>query len=252
MAILVKRDPPISWVIIDKQDKGNSLDYEEARLLASKIKEECEVKDTSVVVIRGAGNKFFSAGVDLTSVAKIKDEGDAWKLMYEGLGGVCEAVYNCEKPVIAAVNGHAVGIGFEILYHADIVVAVKNAKLGSPAVRWGMVPPATPTIGPLLLGYKNAAYIALTGRLLEAQEARRMGIVNFVVEDEEELIEKVKEIASDIANNDQWAVRSIKRLLRGARPSVLLERGLMSLVYSAARKETRERARGFVERKKKQ
>ncbi|MMZ63167.1 1,2-epoxyphenylacetyl-CoA isomerase [compost metagenome] len=131
-----------------------------------------------------------------------------------------------------------------------MVVAVRGAKLGTPAVKWGMVPPATPTIGPWLIGYKNAAYLALTGRLVTAEEAHRMGIVNIVVDSEEELVRVVKEVAAEIASNDQWAVRTIKRLLRGARPAALLERGLMSLVYSTSRRETRERARGFRERKR--
>lgn len=251
MTVLVRRDPPISWVIIDRQDKGNSLDSEEARRLAERIREECTTGETSVLVLTGAGDRFFSTGVDLGSVAEVRDEKDAWRLMYEGLGAVCGAVHDCEKPVIAALNGHAIGIGFEILYHADIVVAVRSAKLGTPAVKWGMVPPATPTIGPWLIGYKNAAYLALTGRLVSAEEAQKMGIVNIVVEDREELVRVVEEIAGEIASNDQWAVRSIKRLLRGARPSVLVERGLSTLVYSTVRRETRERARGFLERRKK-
>lgn len=250
MTVVVRRDPPISWIIIDRRDKGNSLDYGEARQLAEKIRGECSGGETSVVVLTGAGDRFFSTGVDLGSVAEVRDEGDAWRLMYEGLGAVCGAVHDCDKPVIAALNGHAIGIGFEILYHADIVVAVRNAKLGTPAVKWGMVPPATPTIGPWLIGYKNAAILALTGRLVSAEEAQRMGLVNIVVEDSRELTRVVEEIAEEIASNDQWAVRSVKRLLRGARPTVYLERGLSSLVYSTVRRETRERAQGFFERKK--
>ncbi|MCE4600839.1 MAG: enoyl-CoA hydratase-related protein [Desulfurococcales archaeon] len=251
MPIRVERDPLISWIIIDREDKGNSLDYEHARELANAIKGECEDQNTTVIAIRGAGERFFSTGVDLESVAKITGTDDAWKIMYEGLGGVCRALSECSKPVIAAVNGHAVGIGFELLYASDIAVAVRKAKLGSPAVKWGMVPPATPTVGPWLIGYKRAAFIALTGLLITAEEALEYGIVNMVVDNVDELVAKVREVAEAIASNDQWAVRTAKELLREARPHLMLQRGLMSLVYSASRPETVERARGFLDSKNK-
>ncbi len=247
--IKVERDPPISWIIIDREDKGNSLDFEHAKLLAEKITEECSNQDTQVIVLRGAGSRFFSTGVDLESVANVRDEKDAWKIMYEGLGGVCNAIHECDKPFIAAINGHAIGIGFELLHAADIAIAVKHAKLGTPAVKWGMVPPATPTIGPWLIGYKRAAFLTLTGRLISAEEAMECGIVNIVVEDENELISKVKEIVNSIIENDQWAVRMSKRLLRESRLRMNLQRGLITLVYSTARKETRDRARKFFEKK---
>ncbi|MCE4620638.1 MAG: enoyl-CoA hydratase/isomerase family protein [Desulfurococcales archaeon] len=251
MPIRVERDPSISWVIIDREDKGNSLDYEHARELARAIAEECQATETSVVALTGSGTRFFSTGVDLASVAEVRDEKDAWKLMYEGLGGICGALHECSKPVIAAVNGHAIGIGFELLHAVDIAVAVKGAKFGTPAVKWGMVPPGTPTVGPILLGYKTAAYLVLTGDLISADEARDRGIVNIVVEDHEELRKTVREIAEKIAGNDQWAVRMAKELLREARSRANIQRGLMALVYSTARKETRERTKEFFKKKEK-
>ncbi|MEB3851372.1 MAG: enoyl-CoA hydratase/isomerase family protein [Desulfurococcales archaeon] len=247
MPVHTRRDGPVSWVVIDREGKGNSLDYEHARLLAEAVRGECGAPGTSVVAIRGAGDRFFSTGVDLESVASIGGPGDSWRLMYEGLGGVCRAVAECPKPVVAAVNGHAIGIGFELLHAADIAVAVRWAKLGTPAVRWGMVPPATPTVAPWLIGYKRAAYLVLTGDTITAEEAARQGIVNFVVDSVEELEAKVVEVAERIAANDPWAVRMARELLREARPHAMLQRGLLALVYSAARPETVERARGFVE-----
>ena len=250
MPIHTRRDGPVSWVVIDREEKGNSLDYEHARLLAEAVEAECASPDTAVVAIRGAGSRFFSTGVDLASVAGIRGTQDAWRIMYEGLGGVCRAVAGCEKPVVAAVNGHAIGIGFELLHAADIAVAVRHAKLGTPAVRWGMVPPATPTVAPWLIGYKRAAYLVLTGDTITAEEALSMGIVNFVVDTVEEMEEKVREVAEKIAANDQWAVRMARELLREARPHLMLQRGLLALIYSAARPETVERAQGFLQRKR--
>ncbi len=250
MPVRIIHEGPVSWVVIDREDKGNSLDYAHAVELAHRINEACNYKDTSAVAIRGAGSRFFSTGVDLESVASVEGVEDAWRLMYEGLGGVCRALSSCDKPVIAAVNGHAVGIGFELLYASDLAYAVEYAKMGSPAVKWGMVPPASTTIAPWIVGYKQAAYVALTGELFSAREAQAMGFINGVVESVEQLVETVMGVAEKIAGNDQWAVRTAKSLLRGARLHLQLERGLLALAYSTARPETRERARGFLERKR--
>jgi len=163
---------------------------------------------------------------------------------------VCRALIECSKPVIAAVNGHALGIGFELLYAADIAVAVRSALLGSPAVRWGMVPPASTTIAPLLVGYKHAAWIALTGETITAEEALRLGFINQVVDSVTELESVVNAIVDSISEADQWAVRQAKRLLALSRQASLVEAGLLSLAASTARIETSRRARLFVERKK--
>jgi enoyl-CoA hydratase/carnithine racemase len=248
--VSVRREGPVSWVVIEREERGNSLDYEHARMLAEAVEAECGAPETVVVALRGAGSRFFSTGVDLASVAESRGTGDAWRLMYEGLGAVCRAVAGCGKPVVAAVNGHAIGIGFELLHAADIAVAVRYARLGTPAVRWGMVPPATPTVAPWLIGYKRAAYLVLTGDLISAEEAERYGIVNFVVDTIEEMEEKVREIAGKIAGNDQHAVRLARELLREARPHLMLQRGLLALVYTTARPETSERARSFFESKR--
>ncbi|MEB3764731.1 MAG: enoyl-CoA hydratase/isomerase family protein [Desulfurococcales archaeon] len=251
MPIRVEHLDKASLIIIDREEKGNSLDYRHAVELARIIREECENPETVAIVITGSGERFFSTGVDLESVAEITSIDDSIKLMGEGLGGVCKAVSSCKKPVIAAVNGHAVGIGFELVLASDLAYSVRGAKLGSPAVKWGMVPPASTTLGPLILGYKNAAYIVLSGRLMTAEEAFRMGVLNGVVDDREELLNTIKKLVEDIASNSQWAVENALTLLRSSRPYPLVEAGLRSLITSAAREETRNRARSFIEKKKK-
>ena len=250
MPIKTIRRDRASWIIIDREDKGNSLDYEHLIELANAIRKACRDEETVAVVLTGKG-RFFSTGVDLGEVALLEgDASRAWKLMWEGLGGVCKALLDCEKPVIAAVNGHALGIGFELLYAADIAVAIRTALLGSPAVRWGMVPPASTTIAPLLVGYKRAAWIALTGETMTAEEAERLGFVNKVVDTQVELETTVVSIIESIAEADQWAIRQAKRLLLLSRQTVPVEAGLSALTFSAARRETSERARLFIEKKK--
>ncbi len=250
MSVKVERRGPVSWVIIDREDKGNSLDYEHARLLAGKLKEECTFPETRVIALRGAGKRFFSTGVDLASVAGVRGASDAIRLMMDGLGGVCRAITGCDKPVVAAVNGHAVGIGFEMVVASDLAFAVRGVKMGSPAVRWGMVPPASTTIGQYIMGQKLASYIVLTGDLLTSEDLYRAGALNGLVDNVEELVATVESVASKIAANNEWAVREALRVLRASRMHHLTEIGLRALVLSTARPEAAERARTFLGRKR--
>jgi enoyl-CoA hydratase/crotonobetainyl-CoA hydratase len=248
LPIDVKRKNNVSWIIINREDKGNSLDVEHAKLLAQAITRECNNQETAVVALRGAGSRFFSTGVDLSSVASVRSIEDSIRLMAEGLGGVCKAITGCSKPFIAAVNGHAVGIGFEMVVASDLAYAVRGVKMGSPAVRWGMVPPASTTIGQYVMGQKIATYIVLTGDLLPSEELYRYGLLNGIVGNVEELEKTVEQVAVKISRNDRWAVREALRVLRASRMHHLTEIGLRSLVISTARRETWERARSFLEK----
>ena len=249
MPIRLERRGPAVLVVIDREEKANSLDYEHARQLAERIREACRDPQARAVILRGAGTRYFSAGVDLESVYNARSPGEAWRLMAEGLAEACRALSQCEKPVIAAVNGYAIGIGFELLHATDIAIAVRTARLGTPAVRWGMVPPATPTVGPWLYGYKRAALLVLTGRLITAEEAEKWGIINKTVETHEELDREAQAIAEEIARNDPWAVSLARRLLQAARPEPLIERGILALAHSTARPEVAERVKSFLNKR---
>ncbi len=250
MPIRVERDDLISWIIIDRENQGNSLDEPHLRELASKIREECSNTDTRVIVLTGSGERFFTTGVDLTATSKVRGMDDAWRLMYLGLGGVCLALTECSKPVIAAVNGHAIGAGMEMLNAVDLAVAVRRAKFSSPAARWGMVPPGTPTIGAFLLGAKHAAMIALTGRTFTADEVREMGLVNMVVDTHEELRTEVRKLAEDIAKGDPFAISETRKLLASARLHFWVDRGLRALSESTARPVVAEKASEFLKGKR--
>ncbi|MCE4614993.1 MAG: enoyl-CoA hydratase/isomerase family protein [Desulfurococcales archaeon] len=250
MPIVVERDGLISWIIIDRVDSGNSLDEPHLRELADKIKLECEEPSTRVIVLTGKGDRFFTTGVDLVSTSRVRGLDDAWKLMYEGLGGVCLSITACKKPVIAAINGHAIGAGMELLNAVDLAVTVRRAKFSSPAARWGMVPPGTPTLGPFLLGAKHAAMIALTGRTFTAEEVKQMGFINIIVDNLDELKQEVRKLAEDIAMGEPFAITETRRLLASARLHFWVDRGLRALAESTARPVVAERASEFLEGKR--
>ncbi len=250
MPIKTRREGLISWIIIDREDKGNSFDLEHMKLLVEALQEECSTEETVVIALTGSGDKFFSTGVDLQATASISGFDDSWKLFYEGLGSLCHAITTCEKPVALAINGHAIGIGMELLVAADFAYAVKNAKFSSPAVRWGMVPPGTTTMGPLFFGPRNTALIALTGTTFTAEEAYKMNLLNGVVDGKDELYEKIQWLAGQLAKADPWALRQAKRLMASTRMELLIDRGLRALAESASRPLVAEKTREFLRGKR--
>ncbi len=249
MPIRVERSDLVSWVVFDRQDKGNALSLEDLRSAARIIEAECSEPSTTVVALTGAGEKFFTTGVDLEETAAASGDPEAaWRLMYEGLGGLCRAAFSCSKPIIAAVNGYALGAGFELLYVADLAYAVRWAKLGVPPARYGMVPPASSTIGVLLANSKAVAYLALTGQMITAEEAVKYGFINDVVDSTEALRAKVNEVASLIAMNDREAVRQVRALMAEVKGQALSDKGLRTLAAFTARKVVGERVKEFLSR----
>ncbi len=247
MAIRVERTEHTSWVIVDRQESGNALGYADLQELMRVMSEECSSSSTAAVAITGAGEKFFITGIDLRESADAQNEEDAWRLMYDGLGGFCRAAFSCRKPVIAAVNGYALGAGFEVLYAADLAYAVRWAKFGLPPVRYGMVPPASSTIGMLLGSPKLISYLVLTGDYIGAEEAERAGIINGVVDSLEELRRKVEEVSAKIAMAEPRALAEARALMAEAKMQALSDKGVRTLAALTARPVVRERILQFLE-----
>ncbi len=241
MTIDVERSEHVSWVIVDRQEAGNSLGLKDTLELTTTITRECSATGTSVVAITGAGEKFFISGIDLKETAEVTDLDQAWRLMYEGLGGVCRAIFSCRKPVIAAVNGYALGAGFEMLYAADLAYALRHARLGVPPVKYGMVPPASSTIGVLLANSKLISYLVLTGEMITADDALRYGLINDVVDDLPSLRRKVEEVAAKIVANEPEAVYAARALMAEAKMQWLSDKGLRTLAAFTARPAVRRR-----------
>lgn len=245
MPVRVEREDLVSWVVFDRPEKGNALGMEELEEARRAVEAECSSGDHAVVALTGSGDRFFTTGVDLDEIVEARDAEAAWRLMYEGLGGLCRAIQGCRKPVVAAVNGYALGAGMELLYFVDLAYAVRSAKFGVPPVRYGMVPPATPTVGVVLLGPRAAAYLALTGEMVTAEEALSMGFLNGVVDTVEELRAKVREVAKAIAQNEPEAVAEVRRLIVESKMAALSDKGLRTLAAFTARSVVAERIRAL-------
>lgn len=201
----------IATVTISRPQALNALNTRFFQEMDSLIAEIGARNDIKVVVITGEG-KAFVAGADIGEmVHKTKAEGAEFSKAGQK---TLRSLENLDKPVIAAVNGFALGGGLELALACDFRVSSSKAKFGQPEVNLGVIPgyAATQRL-PRLIGLGNALFILLTGEMIGAEEALRMGLVQKVVEPEE-LMPTVLGLAKTIASKGPKAVKLVKSVSR--------------------------------------
>jgi len=195
----------IATVTINRPDKLNALNHEtmaELKELFAAIKNDDSV---NVVILSGAGEKAFVAGADISELNKL--DGIAGKNFAETGQAVFNQIEKLGKPVIAAVNGFALGGGCELSMACHIRLASERAKFGQPEVNLGIIPGYGGTQRlPRLINTGRAMEYILTGDMLDADEAYRIGLVNHVYP-HDELLAKAWEMAKKISSKGQLAVR---------------------------------------------
>lgn len=168
--------------------------------------------DVKVAVLTGAG-KAFSAGGNIPNMQKKIDDPGLWEAGMPEARRIVYRILECEKPVIARVNGHAVGLGATVALLCDIIVAADHAKFGDPHVKAGLVAgDGGAVIWPQLVGYARAKEYLLTGDLMSATEAERIGLINYAVP-AGELDAKVDEIARKLADGASKSINWTKRTI---------------------------------------
>lgn len=206
--ILVEVNDGIGWLTVNRPDSLNALTSEVVAALESALRDLEQDPAVKVVVITGAGEKAFVAGGDIKEMANMgplaaKEYARRGQQMVSFIGKM-------SKPVIAAVNGYALGGGLELALACDFIYASEKAKLGLPEVTLGVIPGFGGTQNlPRLIGPNRAKELIFSGKALTAQQAKEWGIVNEVFPPEE-LRAKVTEIAQAIARNGMLAVGSAK------------------------------------------
>ena len=197
----------ICYITINRESKMNALNIEtlaEIKTAVESIYTNAEVKG---VILTGAGQKAFAAGADIAEFANFTVEQGA-RMSADG-HAVMNAIENCPKPVIAAVNGFALGGGCELAMCCHMRVAAENAKFGQPEVNLGIIPGYAGTQRlPQLIGKGRALELLMTGDAINATEAHRLGLVNHVVAPEQ-LLPKCEEILNKIAGKAPLAIASI-------------------------------------------
>lgn len=203
--ILIEKDNGISVIIINRPTKLNALNKATIEELHHAFDAEDKDKSTRVIIITGSGEKAFVAGADISEFAHFSVE-EGGKLAAQGQKLLFDFVENLSTPVIAALNGFALGGGLELAMSAHFRIASENAKMGLPEVTLGVIPGYGGTQRlPQLVGKGRAMEMIMTATMVDAETAKNYGLVNHVVP-QAELIEFTKGIAAKIAKNSPVAI----------------------------------------------
>lgn len=250
MAIDYEKEGRIATFTINRPQALNALNTEALRELHEAMLDFKDDPDLWVGIITGAGEKAFCAGADVKEVLPLikKHKDTPWVIPPNPMRGL-----ELWKPLIAAINGLALGGGLELALACDIRLASENARLGTPEVTLGLIPVWGGTQRlPRMIPWCKAAELLLTGTMIDAQEAHRIGLINKVVP-QDKLMSTAKEWANTICRAGPIAVRAAKEaMLRGS--NMTLEEGLQlerSLgVYVMDTEDFQEGTTAFVEKRK--
>jgi len=249
--LLVETKDRVAVITFNRPNKLNAVNARaklELRDIFTRIKSDTAI---DVVVLTGAGEKAFIAGTDISELTELTTEtGKEFSLKGQE---VLDLIENLGKPVIAAVNGYALGGGCEVALACHIRIASENAKFGQPEINLGIIPGygGTQRLA-RLVGRGRAMELILTGNQIDAQEAMRIGLVNKVVP-LQELLSTAKSLARHIADKGQIAVRMALKAVNMAEETLLtegmrLEASLFGVCCGTA--DFKEGTQAFLEKRK--
>ncbi len=205
--IITEQKGQICWITINRPSQLNALNKETIKELRLALDAANEDKDTGVVILTGAGEKAFVAGADIKEFAEF-DTVQGQELAARGQELLFDFIEKMYKPVIAAVNGFALGGGLELAMACHIRIASENAKMGLPEVSLGLIPGYGGTQRlPQLVGRGKANEMVFTAGMITAEEGLKWGLVNDVCT-LEELHEKAEKMANKIIANSSTAISS--------------------------------------------
>ncbi|MGM0396964.1 MAG: short-chain-enoyl-CoA hydratase [Bacillota bacterium] len=248
--LILKREGNIAVLSINRPDAMNALNTEVLRELSRAVDVVKEDDNVFVLVITGEG-KAFIAGADIAEMSGMNSQ-EARSFAETGLN-TFRKIETMEKPVIAAVNGYALGGGCELAMACDIRIASSKARFGQPEVGLGITPGFGGTVRlSRLVGLAKAKELILTGNLIKADEAMSIGLVNKVSEPDA-LMAETMEMAGKIALNAQLAVRYSKQSINRSHEvdvdtGMEIERSLFGLCFST--EDQKEGMNAFGEKRK--
>jgi crotonobetainyl-CoA hydratase len=248
--IKIVKDGVILEVTIDRP-KANAIDLATSRQLNDVFGRFRDDADLRIAIITGAGDRFFSPGWDLKAAAAGEKADEDW-----GAGGFGGLNYprNMNKPIIAAVNGIACGGGFEIVLGTDIIVMEEHASFALPEINVGVLADAGTIKLPRRIPYHVAVEFLMTGRWMNAAEAKHWGLANHVVPKGRGMT-KAREIARHLADGPPLLFPAIKQLLRQSEMIAEHEAfelhdsldGVQRVIHS---EDLKEGTRAFAEKRK--
>lgn len=240
----------IFTITINRPDKLNALNQMVLNELSSAMDKAYNNVEIKAVIITGAGEKAFVAGADIAEFVAVKDDEGA-ALAKKGQD-IFLKIENCPKPVIAAVNGFALGGGCELAMACHFRIASTNAKFGQPEVNLGLIPGYGGTQRlTMLVGKGKAMEMMMTGNMITADEAKTIGLVNYV-ESPENLLPKTKEILNIILSKSPVAVSkviaAVNTFYDKQKNGFVEEANLFGSVFAS--EEKKEGTAAFLEKRK--
>ena len=197
--ILLRQDGAVATVTINRPAQRNAISFAMWGQLAELMRRLDADRGVRCIVIAGAGGQAFSAGADIADFAEYRSDSDKGRIYNRAVDGLLETVAEIGTPVISMIQGFAAGGGCELAVATDLRIAAAGSRLGIPVARLGITIGHREMYGLVnLVGKGNALYILLSGRLLDADEALRIGLVNQVAAPER-LAEVTYRLAGEIA-----------------------------------------------------
>jgi enoyl-CoA hydratase/carnithine racemase len=211
--LIVERDAPVARLIVNRPDVRNALSLQITQRLAQEIRDLARDRAVRVLVLTGAGDRVFVSGADVREFREHLATPES-ALAYDGAAEQLQsALRESPKPVIAMIQGHAVGSGTIVAASCDFRIAVRTAKFGIPVAKFGFIAPVPDTLRLVqLVGPAKAKWLLMTGQLIEAPEAQAIGLVDQVVEPEN-LRATVDALAATLASNAPLTLKATKQMI---------------------------------------
>ncbi len=243
----------VATVIFSRPSHLNALSSQAVLALGEVLRRCEESQDVSIIILRGAGERAFSAGADVRIFESFKDIHDAEFFWKDSGPKIHSFIEKMTKPVISVISGYCLGGGLEIALACDLSVATKDSKFGFPEVNLGLLPGwgGTQRIT-RILGRLKAKQLVMLGEMIEAEEAARLGMVNWVV-NREELEDFVNGLVAKLTKKSPLVLAYAKDAVNRAYETTLQE----GLAYEAeldtrliATEDAKEGIRSFLEKRK--
>jgi enoyl-CoA hydratase len=249
--ILLAREGDIATITLSNSDKLNALDLAMWKRLGAAMRELDADKGLRCIVVRGAGEQAFAAGADISEFGKARNNSRAARKYGEQLETTMGAIGGCRHPIVAMIHGACVGGGMEIISQCDLRICGASSRFGIPIAKLGLVVGYIEMNGLIgLIGRAAAMEILLEGRILNAAEAKDMGLVNRVVPDDkvaEEAMAAARRIAAGAPLVARWHKKFARRLA-SARPVGKTERNEAYACYDT--EDFREGVKAFLAKRK--
>ena len=249
--LVVKVEDGIGWIIVNRPDKLNALNWQTIEELQAAFQAQAADPAVRAVILTGSGEKAFVAGADISELVDLDAaKGQAYARKGQA---VTELIESFPKPVIAAVNGFALGGGTEFAMACHVRIASQNAKMGQPEVKLGLIAGygGTQRLA-RLVGRGRALELLLTGRMVDAQEAFRLGLVNAVVP-AQDLLPTCVQLAKEMAANAPLALANTIQAVGNGLDRPLAEALKIEAEYfgrSCASEDSSEGTKAFLEKRK--